>query len=228
MKHSSGRLSVSIKLLLLEDDLLFGESIQDVLEEEGYDITLCRNGNEALEATFSQKFDGYLLDINVPLLDGLSLLTSLRSAQDQTPAMFLTSHNDMETLSCAYENGADDYLKKPFDTQELIMRLGVLLRKGKPKGQMHSLGSLVLDEVHKRILLDENEITLSPKEYQLMALLMRNCGEVVTKEMMIEEMWSASEMMSEGSIRVYINRLKNLIGTAQIHNVRGFGYRLVP
>lgn len=228
MKHSNGQLSVSIKLLLLEDDLLFGESIQDVLEEEGYDVTLCRNGNEALEATFSEKFDGYLLDINVPLLDGLSLLGSLRSVQDQTPAMFLTSHSDMETLSIAYENGADDYLKKPFEIQELIARLGVLLRRGKVKNQCQSLGSLVLDEVHKRIVVDEKEITISPKEYQLMALLIRNAGEVVTKEMMIEEMWSASEMMSEGSIRVYINRLKQLIGSAQIQNVRGFGYRLVP
>ena len=219
---------MSTKLLLLEDDLLFGESIQDVLEEEGYDVTLCRNGNEALEATFSKKFDGYLLDINVPLLDGLSLLGSLRSANDQTPTMFLTSYDDMKTLSSAYASGADDYLKKPFDTQELIMRLGVLLRKGKPKTQLKSLGSLVLDEAHKRVLVNENEIAISPKEYQLMALLIRNCGKVVTKEMMIEEMWSASEMMSEGSIRVYVNRLKNLIGNAQIHNVRGFGYRLVP
>lgn len=228
MKYSNGLLSVSIKLLLLEDDLLFGESIQDFLEEEGYNVMLCRNGNEALEATFLEKFDAYLLDVNVPLLDGLSLLASLRGADDQTPTMFLTSHSDMETLSCAYENGADDYLKKPFDMQELIMRLGVLLRKGKPKTQVQSLGSLVLDEMHKRILVDDNEITLAPKEYQLMALFIRNAGEVVTKEMMIEEMWSASEMMSEGSIRVYINRLKQLIGSAQIQNVRGFGYRLVP
>lgn len=219
---------MSIKLLLLEDDLLFGESIQDVLEEEGYEVTLCRNGAEALEAVYAVKFDGYLLDINVPLIDGLSLLGSLRSAQDQTPAMFLTSHSDMETLSIAYEKGADDYLKKPFDIQELIARLGVLLRRGKVKNQCQSLGSLMLDEVHKRILVEDNEITISPKEYQLMALLIRNSGEVVTKEMMIEEMWSASEMMSEGSIRVYVNRLKQLIGSAQIQNVRGFGYRLVP
>ena len=221
-------MSVSIKLLLLEDDLLFGESIQDVLEEEGYTVALCRNGHEALEATYAEKFDGYLLDINVPLVDGLSLLHSLRTADDQTPAMFLSSHCDMETLSSAYENGADDYLKKPFDTQELIMRLGVLLRRGRARSQQYSLGLLVLDESHKRILVDENEITITPKEYQLMALLIRNPGAVVTKEMMIEELWSASEMMSEGAIRVYINRLKRLIGSAQIHNVRGFGYRLVP
>lgn len=219
---------MSIKLLLLEDDLLFGESIQDVLEEEGYAVTLCRNGNEALEATYVKKFDGYLLDVNVPLMDGLSLLRSLRTADDQTPAMFLTSHCDMQTLSAAYENGADDYLKKPFEIQELIMRLGVLLRRAKSMNQQHSLGSLVLDESHKRILVDDNEIILTPKEYQLMALFIRNAGEVVTKEMMIEELWSASEMMSEGAIRVYINRLKHLIGSAQILNVRGFGYRLVP
>ena len=219
---------MSIKLLLLEDDLLFGESIQDVLEEEGYAVTLCRNGHEALEATYVEKFDGYLLDINVPLVDGLSLLHSLRTADDQTPAMFLTSYCDMQTLSSAYENGADDYLKKPFEIQELIVRLKVLIRRSKLNSQQHCLGSLTLDEFHKRILLDENQITLTPKEYQLMALLIRNSGEVVTKEMMIDELWSASEMMSEGAIRVYINRLKHLIGSAQIHNVRGFGYRLVP
>lgn len=219
---------MSINILLLEDDLLFGESIQDVLEEEGYMVTLCRNGIEALEATYATKFDGYLLDINVPLLDGLSLLGSLREGDDKTPAMFLTSHADMETLSRAYVNGGDDYLKKPFDIQELIIRLGVLLRRGQPKNKLHYLGALCLDENHKSVLLDNEVIVMSPKEYQLMALLMHNSGEIVTKEMMIEELWSASEMISEGAIRVYINRLKRVIGSAQILNVRGFGYRLVP
>jgi len=219
---------VSIKLLLLEDDLLFGESIQDVLEEEGYSVTLCRNGQEALEATYSTQFDGYLLDINVPLIDGLSLIDSLRKADDKTPTIFLTSHSDMETLSRAYENGADDYLKKPFEIQELLLRLGVLLRRGKGKPHLQQVGELCLDEVHKCILLGNEEIVMSPKEYQLMALLIRNNGEVVTKEMMIEELWSASEMISEGAIRVYINRLKQEIGTERILNVRGMGYRLVP
>lgn len=191
-------------------------------------MTLCRNGHEALEATYQGKFDGYLLDINVPLMDGLSLLNSLRGADDKTPAMFLTSHSDMETLSQAYANGADDYLKKPFEIQELIIRLGALLRRGKPKNQFQHVGGLCLDEIHKRILLGDDEIIMSPKEYQLLSLLMRNAPDVVTKEMMSEELWSASEMMSEGAIRVYINRLKREIGTAEIHNVRGFGYRLVP
>jgi DNA-binding response OmpR family regulator len=212
----------------LEDDLLFGESIQDVLEEEGYRVTLCRNGIEALEATYVTKFDGYLLDINVPLLDGLSLLGSLREADDTTPAMFLTSHADMETLSRAYVNGGDDYLKKPFEIQELIIRLGVLLRRGQPKNKLHYFGGLCLDENHKSVLVNDTVVIMSPKEYQLMALLMHNSGEIVTKEMMIEELWSASEMISEGAIRVYINRLKRVIGSAQILNVRGFGYRLVP
>lgn len=198
-----------------------------MLEEEGYTVTLCRNGQEALDLTYTQKFDGYLLDINVPLINGLSLIDALRKADDKTPAMFLTSHCDMQTLAAAYENGADDYLKKPFEIQELLLRLGVLLRRGKAKNHLQHVGELCLDEVHKRILLGNDEIVMSPKEYQLMALLMRNNGEVVTKEMMTEELWSASEMISEGAIRVYINRLKRVIGSAQIHNVRGFGYRFV-
>ncbi|MDP1783984.1 MAG: response regulator transcription factor, partial [Sulfuricurvum sp.] len=183
---------------------------------------------EALEVTYAAKFDLYLLDINVPLMNGLSLLGSLRKAEDQTPALFLTSHSDMETLTLAYENGADDYLKKPFDIQELTVRIRALLRRGQPKHQRTILGALCLDELHKCILLGDKEITLSPKEYQLMALLIRNSEEIVTKEMMIEELWSASEMISDGAIRVYINRLKREIGSAQILNVRGFGYRLVP
>ncbi|MDP1784659.1 MAG: response regulator, partial [Sulfuricurvum sp.] len=117
---------MSTNILLLEDDLLFGESIQDFLEEEGYVVTLCRNGHEALEVTYAAKFDLYLLDINVPLMNGLSLLGLLRKAEDQTPALFLTSHSDMETLTQAYENGADDYLKKPFDIQELTVRIRAL------------------------------------------------------------------------------------------------------
>lgn len=219
---------MSIKLLLLEDDLLFGESIQDLLEEEGYEVHLCRNGQEALDAAYDCKFDLYLLDINVPLIDGLSLLSALRNADDRTPAMYLTSHTDMETFAQAYENGADDYLKKPFEIQELTIRIQALLRRNHLKRPSESFGELSLNEWHKSISLRGKEIAFTPKEYQLMVLLMRHVGEIVTKEMMIQELWSASETMSEGAIRVYINRLKQEIGGERIVNVRGFGYRFVP
>lgn len=212
---------------MLEDDYLFGESIQDFLEEEGFAVTLCPNGQEALNATFEAQFDLYLLDINVPLIDGLSLLSELRRANDQTPAIYLTSHHDIPTLRAAFKNGADDYVKKPFDTEELLVRIHAQLRRREGKKHRHCLGELCLDTQHKCVVLGSREISLSPKEYQLMALLIHNAGEIVTKEMMMDELWSASELASEGAIRVYINRLKQEIGNDRIVNVRGLGYRLV-
>ena len=97
-----------IRILLLEDDLLFGETLVDLLEEEGHEVSLYLNGQDALDATYEQKFDLYLLDINVPLIDGLSLLLELRKADDDTPAIFLTSHKDKEILERGFLNGADD------------------------------------------------------------------------------------------------------------------------
>ena len=164
---------MSIKILLLEDDLLFGESIADVLEEEGFEVSLCRNGQEALDETYKNQFDLYLLDINVPLIDGLSLLKELRRANDLTPSIYLTSHQEIETLSQAFEIGADDYLKKPFHTDELLVRIHALLRRIKGKAR-HCVGELCLDELHKCVLMEGREIPFSLKEYQLMALFIRN------------------------------------------------------
>lgn len=214
------------KVLLLEDDLLFGESIVDVLEEEGFEITLCRNGQVALDETYKSRFDLYLLDINVPLIDGLSLLQELRRANDHTPTIYLSSHQEIETLSKAFEIGAEDYLKKPFNNDELLVRIHALLRRTKGKAR-HCAGDLCLDEVHKCVLMDGKELSLSLKEYQLMALFIRNAGEIVTKETIMDTLWTPSEMISDGAIRVYINRLKQEIGAELIVNIRGVGYRLV-
>jgi len=217
---------VLTRILLLEDDLLFGESIVDVLEEEGFEVILCRNGQIALDETYKNHFDLYLLDINVPLIDGLSLLKELRRANDCTPTIYLSSHQEIETLSQAFEIGADDYLKKPFNTDELLVRLYALLRRNKGK-ERHCIGELCLDELHKCILMGGKELSFSLKEYQLMALFIRNAGEIVTKEMIMDTLWNPSEMISDGAIRVYINRIKQEIGADLIVNIRGLGYRLV-
>jgi DNA-binding response OmpR family regulator len=217
---------VSNKILLLEDDLLFGESITDVLEEEGFEVAHCRNGQTALDETYAHRYDLYLLDINVPLIDGLSLLRELRRAGDTTPAIYLTSHQEMDILSEAFEIGGDDYLKKPFHTDELLIRIHAQLRRSKGKNR-RCAGELCLDELHKSVSLGERTLSLSLKEYQLMALFIRNAGEVVTKEMIMDALWSPSEMISDGAIRVYVNRLKQEIGAELITNIRGVGYRLV-
>ena len=214
-------------ILLLEDDILLGESLQDLLEEEGYLPYLCRNGQEALDATYKHRFSLYLLDINVPLIDGLSLLKELRGADDTTPAIFLTSYKDKEIIKESFENGADDYLKKPFDSDELLWRIKAILRRREPDKTICA-GALQLDRKHQRISLDGKELSLSKKEYALLSLLIRYAEKVVTKEMIVSELWSDAQDISDGAIRVYINRLKQAIGSESIENIRAVGYRLVP
>jgi len=217
---------VLTKVLLLEDDSLFAETLVDLLEEEGYAVTHTPNGQSALDLVYKEKFDIYLLDINVPLIDGVTLLDELRDANDTTPAIFLTSHKDKEMLKKAFRIGADDYLTKPFDNDELLLRIHSLLRRVK-KEEVECVSNLCHDEIHKRVLYDGEELDLSKKEYELLVVLMRNANKTVSKEVILNELWTYSDTGSDGAIRVYINRLKQLLPDMKIENVRGIGYKLV-
>lgn len=217
---------MSIKILLLEDDLLFAETLIDLLEDEGFLITHVPNGQEALDIIFENKFDLYLLDINVPLINGVTLLSELRDSDDNTPAIFLTSHKDKEMLRSGFLSGGDDYITKPFDNDELLLRITALIKRLKPK-QNQCIEKLCHDEIHQRIFYDKQELDLSKKEYQLLLLLMSHANAAVPKELILDELWSASESGSDGAIRVYINRIKQLLPNIQIDNIRGIGYKLV-
>ncbi|MBU1657439.1 response regulator transcription factor [bacterium] len=216
-----------IKILLVEDDLLFAETLTDLLEDEGYSVTHCPNGQKALDITYENKFDVYLLDINLPLIDGITLLKELRGANDNTPSIFLTSHKDKDMLSRGFLSGGDDFITKPFDTNELLLRIHALLRRVKIT-KIKCIRLLCHDEIHKRILYDGNELDLSFKEYQLLLLLMQHVNNVLPREMIIDELWNSSESGSYGAVRVYINRIKQLLPVMKIENIRGIGYKLVP
>ena len=217
---------MSNKILLLEDDILFAETLVDLLEENNYSVEHCTNGQSALDATYNTKFDLYLLDINVPLIDGIKLLQELRTAEDETAAILLTSHKDKEMLKIGFHNGADDYITKPFDTDELLLRISALLKRLSFK-KLVSVGGLSHDSIHKRIFYKDQELELSKKEYELLSLLMQHANAPVTKELIINELWSSAESGSDGAIRVYINRIKQLLPDLSIENIRGVGYKLV-
>ena len=212
------------KILLLEDNLLLAETLIDLLEENGYIVTHAPNGQSAIDACFQEKFELYILDVNVPIINGIQVLKELRDANDTTPCIFLTSHKEM--LRSAFLSGADDYITKPFDSDELLLRMEALLRRTSSKG-IKCVGLLCHDEVHKRILYDKKELELSKKEYALLLLLMQHANNTVPKELISDELWSASKTPSEGAIRVYINRIKHLLPQIIIENTRGVGYRLV-
>lgn len=225
-KLSTGLLRVSIKILLLEDDILFAETLTDLLEDAGYEVFHYPNGQDALDATFEKRFDLYLLDINVPLINGVSLLKELREAEDETPAFFLTSYKDKETLEKGFLSGCDDYISKPFDNDELLFRIEAVFRRLK-KSKKKCVASLCHDETHQSIFYKEKALELSKKEYQLLVLLMQHADVPVPKNLILEELWSVNSGGSEGAIRVYINRLKQLLPDITIENIRGIGYKLV-
>jgi DNA-binding response OmpR family regulator len=217
---------VSNKLLLLEDDVLLGETLVDLLLEEDYNVVYCKNGQEVLDFTYKERFDLYLLDINVPIINGLNILRELRTANDKTPTIFLTSHKEKEMIREGFLSGADDYIQKPFDTYELLLRIKAVLKRTNGDDN-ECISELCHDKKRKRIFYKKEELDLSQKEYLLLALLIKNVNQVVTKEMIIEELWNSSEEMSDGAIRVYINRLKHFLDDAMIENIRAVGYRLV-
>ncbi len=214
------------KVLLLEDDPIFGETLVDLLEENNFEVMHVPNGQAALDTIFNQKYDLYLLDINVPLIDGVTLLKELRDASDNTPTIFLTSHKDKEMLTHSFNSGADDYMTKPFDSDELLLRINALLKRSSSR-KTECIGLLCHDEVHKRILYNEVELELSRKEYSLLLLLMNHVNYTVPKELISDELWSISQSGSDGAIRVYINRIKHLLPEMSIENIRGIGYKLV-
>jgi DNA-binding response OmpR family regulator len=222
----TGLLRLLIRILLLEDDLLFAETLVDLLEESDFEVSHSPNGQNALDATYSQKFDLYLLDINVPLIDGITLLKELREADDNTPTIFLTSHKDKDILKKSFLSGADDFITKPFDTDELLLRVNALLKRVK-SNKVECIGLLCHDDTHKRILYDKIELELSKKEYELLLLLMQHVNNTVPKELILNELWSSGENGSDGAVRVYINRIKQLLPQMSIENIRGIGYKLV-
>lgn len=214
------------KILLLEDDILFADTLVDFLEESGFTVSHCANGQSALDITFAKKFDLYLLDIAVPLVDGLTFLKELRESGDNTAAIFLTSHKDREILKRSYEGGGDDFITKPFDANELIFRINAVLKRA--NGTTNKFANrLYHDEIHKRILYNNAEIELSKKEYDLLLLLMKHSGKTVPKELISDELWSSSQNGSDGAVRVYINRIKQILPEINIENIRGIGYKLV-
>ena len=217
---------MSSSILLIEDDTLLAESLEDLLEEEGYTVTCAVNGEEALDLIYEQNFDLYLVDINLPLLDGITLLQELRAANDTTPAIFLTSHTKKEKLKEGFASGGDDYITKPFDNEELLLRIEALLRRTRPNIP-RSIGDFEIDENSMQISYKNTPLELSKKEYELLMLFLQNANKTLPKEHIIDAVWGYGDGGSEGAIRVYINRLKQHIEGLQIENIRGIGYRFV-
>lgn len=214
---------MAAKILILEDDKLFNETLQDFLEEEGYESDRALDPYSALDLTFENKYDIYLFDVNLPYESGFDLLGKLRSGGDMTPTIFITSRDDKDSLKSGFGAGADDYMKKPIDFDELGLRIEALLRRQTRTSNI-SIGEYMVDIKNKRFYHGEEEIEMTIKVIELLILFIQSNGDVVTTEFIKEQLWTPNQMPSEGSIRVYVTQLKKYFPD-HISNIRGVGYR---
>ncbi|MCG3719919.1 response regulator transcription factor, partial [Aliarcobacter butzleri] len=191
-------------------------------------IDIAKDGEECLSLNYENNYDLYIFDIKVPKISGLELLASLRNSEDNTPTIFLTSYKDKDTLQEAFVKGCDDYLKKPVDLDELLLRIKALLKRNKKQFELIKLTeTLDFNPINKRIYENGIDLNLPTKILDLIELFIENRGDIVTKEMIINRLWAANEDYSEGSIRVYINQIKKLFSDANvIVNIKGIGYKI--
>ncbi len=215
---------MSYNILLLEDDELFCETLKDFLEEEGFLVESVRDGKSALDRVYEKSFDILLLDVKVPQINGFDFLKLLRDSGDETPAVFITSLTSIKDLSKGFLVGGDDYLKKPFELEELLIRINALLKRNKKDDLIKIDEEFVLDIKRKQLYKNGKVLDLHLKDIQLLTLFVKNRGKVVTKEMILETLWPREEP-SFGAIRVYVNNLKKIFSKDKIKNIRGIGYK---
>ena len=206
------------KILLLEDDIELGDTIEELLAYEDYDVTLVRDGTKALDESYDVNYDLYIFDINVPEINGLELLKSLRDAQDETPAIFISALIDMNSIAKGFAVGADDYIKKPFFPEELLIRVNAKFMQIN-KNIIYK--NLEYDPTIKLLKKDEKSISLGETQSLLFEEFILNIGKVLDKSILLE----CLEHPSDTALRVAINKLKNSLDL-DIKNIRGVGYTL--
>ncbi|MCR1810246.1 response regulator transcription factor [Sulfurospirillum sp. hDNRA2] len=206
------------KILLLEDDYLLSQTLIGLLREAGFEVAHAQDGEEALSLSYDTIFDLYLFDINVPLLNGIDVLKLLRDNDDKTPAFFISAYKDIQTITKAFEGACDDYIKKPFDFDELVVRIKAHIHKHNPT---IVYGAMRYDLLSKRIYIDDKEMDLGIVEKAIFDLLMRNMCQTIDKEMFFDAM----EKPSDIALRVHLSKLKQRFAL-NITNIKGIGYRL--
>ncbi len=220
-----------MEVLVIEDDLILGKSLQKGLEESGQKCHWTRSGLEGLTQAGACRFDVIVLDLNLPDLPGLDVLRTLRQQGVHTPVVILSALGSVDDRVAGLESGSDDYLVKPFAFSELLARLSAVTRRSISRhSQSLTVGPLTLDLSMRRASRDGQEFDLTPTEFSLLEFLMRNAGQVVTRKMLCEHLWESDWEGVTNVIEVHVTRLRAKMdrGFSEqlLHTVRGRGYVL--
>ena len=218
-------------ILVVDDDKRIRKLIQKYLRKNNYLVSTASNASEALSYTALIDFDLFILDVMMPVVDGLSVCRALRRNGDKTPVLILTAKHEVADRVAGLDAGADDYLVKPFSLDELLARIRALLRRlGDDTVPTRSVGNLTLEYGSRKVFREGKEVDLTKTEYDLLELLMRNANLVLTRERIYEAIWDYDFETNSKSLDVYIGYLRRKVDnnpeTRLIHTIRGVGYCL--
>lgn len=217
------------RVLVAEDDPGISEPLLRALGREGYDVAHVTDGRAALEQALTGSADLLVLDLGLPGMDGLDVCRSLRSAGSALPVLVLTARTDEPDLVVGLDAGADDYVGKPFRVAELLARVRAQLRRaGGAEHDVLRAGAISVDLSSRRVLADDVEVALTPKEYDLLVALLRRAGAVVGRDALMREVWQTEWFGATKTLDMHISTLRKKLGAAgaQISTVRGVGFRL--
>ncbi|HHP0338792.1 TPA: response regulator transcription factor [Campylobacter lari subsp. concheus] len=222
---------MAAKILLLEDDLSLNEIISDALSDEGFKVSCVYDAQEALENAYEKNFDLWIFDVKVPKGNGFEILKELRESGKNTPAIFLTSLSMLDDVKQGFSSGCDDYVKKPFDVDELIIRVKNIIKRNFSHQKedlilLSSSKNISFDPLDKTLYQNKTIINLTNKEKELLSLLLKKRPHFVSIETIFNEIWSLDEEPVIMSLRVYVKNLRKILGKDLIINQRNIGYAI--
>ena len=216
-----------MRILIIEDDKLLADGLCQSMRQSGHAVDYVDNGKDAAHVLLGEHYDLVVLDLGLPELDGFSVLRQLRAHNKSVPVIILTARDSVEDRIKGLDLGADDYLTKPFSLPELEARVRALLRRGQcGANPLVTYGALSFDSVERHFMLNDERLELTARELGVLEALMSRAGRVVSKEKLIEHLYSHNEEASSNAIEVYVHRVRKKIEAAgvTIRTVRGLGY----
>ncbi len=221
-----------MRVLLVEDEIRLAEATKHILESHKYVVDVCHDGETGLDYALSDVYEIIILDVMLPKLDGFSVLKEIRKASQTVPILMLSAKSETVDKVQGLDFGADDYLTKPFDTEELLARIRAMTRrKGDVKDIEHlQFGDITLDTMNLILFCKDTKIPITLKEKEIIELFINRKGQVTSKEYMIEKLWGFDSVAEDNHVEVYVSfirkKLKFLKSKTQIKTIRGVGYRL--
>lgn len=220
----------NIKILLAEDEPSLGQILKESLEMRNFDVILCPNGEDAFIAYEKEDPQLLVLDVMMPLKDGFTLAKEIRNQNEHIPILFLTAKSQVQDVVEGFEIGGNDYLRKPFSMEELIVRINALLKRQKSKDTPFSIGQFQFDLQKQTLIYKDTVQTLTHREAQLLWHLHQQKNKTLNRSYILNKLWGDDDFFNARSMDVFISKLRKKLkndSSIQIINVRGFGYKMI-